>query len=125
MLSFQELEDLVARSVCEVMSGRSEIGSLRLRVDLLEDNVTRWRDKALDLARQVKDVTTVVYRFNADARAAKATGARVEPVVIARSVGLQVGVGLTNTACINGNRSDHLSAVSTLKNQINEAQLNT
>ncbi len=92
VLSSQELENLVARSVCEVMSGRSEIGILRQRVDLLEDNVSRWKDKAQSLAKQVKDVTAVINKFNVDTRAAQATGARVEPVVITRSVGLQVNV---------------------------------
>jgi ketopantoate hydroxymethyltransferase len=64
------------------MSDRSEIDVLHRRVDLLEDNVTRW-ELASELAT-IK-VTTVDV-----ASADRATDAAVDPVVIASSVGVQV-----------------------------------
>ena len=55
----QELEDLVAASMVEVFSSRSEIGQLRRKCDRYDDCIDKWKKKAAALQKQCQDLNQV------------------------------------------------------------------
>ena len=55
----QELEDLVAASMVEVLSSRSEIGQLRRKCDRYDECIDKWKKKASALQKQCQDLNQV------------------------------------------------------------------
>ena len=79
--------------LAEQLSCRSELGSLRRRVDSAERAVDKWRSKATAFHKQLSDLTHVATKYITDVKERdEAAGRRVQPVKITRSVGLQVNL---------------------------------
>ena len=117
----QELEDLVAASMVEVLSSRSEIGQLRRKCDRYDECIDKWKKKASALQKQCQDLNQVsclnhrhlatqsnissffsfqvMKKYITDAKS-RPNGAFVAPIKITRSVGLQVN----NNAAVQTNR---------------------
>ena len=64
MLPLQELEDLVAASMVEVLSSRSEIGQLRRKCDKYDECIDKWKKKASALQKQCQDLNQVSWNDN-------------------------------------------------------------
>jgi hypothetical protein len=56
----QELEEFVVQKLCEAVTERCELGSVRQRCQLLEQMVYQWRKRAQQLQKQVIDLLTVL-----------------------------------------------------------------
>ena len=83
----QDLEEIVARKVVEVISCRSEIGELRAKCDKLEEMNETWQNTTKALQKMCQDLNTVVKRYVLDVQNKKDNPT---PIKITRSVGLQV-----------------------------------
>ena len=86
-ISRNDMEDLVARKVVEVISCRSEIGELRAKCDKYEESNEKWKRKTQALQKMCQDLNTVIKRYIIDVRNKKDNPT---PIKITRSVGLQV-----------------------------------
>ena len=86
-VSRNEIEDLVARKVVEVISCRSEIGELRAKCDKFEEMNEKWKRKTQALQKMCQDLNTVIKRYIIDVQKKKDNPS---PIKITRSVGLQV-----------------------------------
>ncbi len=74
--------------IAEVLSARSEIGELRRKCDLFEQENEKWKKKQQLLQKMCMDLNTVMKRFIVDKQ--NNTKDKVAPIKITRSVGLQV-----------------------------------
>ena len=83
----QDMEDLVARKVVELISCRSEIGELRGKCDKYEEMNEKWKRKTQALQKMCQDLNTVIKRYIIDVKNKKGNPT---PIKITRSVGLQV-----------------------------------
>merc|ERR1712038_2122830 len=83
----EDLEELVARKVVEVISCRSEIGDLRAKCDKYEEMNDKWKRKTQALQKMCQDLNTVIKRYIVDVKNKKDNPT---PIKITRSVGLQV-----------------------------------
>ena len=72
----------------EVISARSEIGELRRKCDLYEEDTEKWKKRAQLFQKMCSDLNTVMKRYIVDVQAKPNAG--VTPIKITRSVGLQV-----------------------------------
>lgn len=86
-ISREDLEELVARKVIEVISCHSEIGDLRSKCDKLEHMNESFKTTTKALQKMCKDLDTVVKRYASDIQNKKD---KATPIIITRSVGLQV-----------------------------------
>jgi 16S rRNA G1207 methylase RsmC len=56
----QELEEFVVQKLCEAVTERCELGSVRQRCQLLEQMVYQWRKRAQQLQKQVINLLKVL-----------------------------------------------------------------
>jgi len=83
-----DLEDLIANKMVEVMTNKSEIGKLRHQCDSFQESVEKWKRRAQALSKQCTDLSTVMRKYITDSKSRPRD--KVAPVRITRSVGLQV-----------------------------------
>jgi len=83
-----DLEDLIANKMVEVMTNKSEIGKLRHQCDSFQESVEKWKRRAQALSKQCTDLSTVMRKYITDSK--NRPKDKVAPVRITRSVGLQV-----------------------------------
>lgn len=86
-LTREQLEDIVTQKLAEVISARSEIGELRRKCDLYEQENEKWKKKQQLLQKMCMDLNTVMKRYIVDKQNEKE---KSTPIKITRSVGLQV-----------------------------------
>ncbi len=55
----QEIEDLVAEKVVEMLSSRSELGELRRRCDAYKEKDDKWRRKIQALQKMCQDLVKI------------------------------------------------------------------
>jgi len=87
-MSRNDLEDLIANKMVEVMTNKSEIGKLRHQCDSFQESVEKWKRRAQALSKQCTDLSTVMRKYITDSKSRPRD--KVAPVRITRSVGLQV-----------------------------------
>eukprot|EP00092_Neocalanus_flemingeri_P001626 GFUD01001735.1.p1 GENE.GFUD01001735.1~~GFUD01001735.1.p1 ORF type:complete len:946 (+),score=311.07 GFUD01001735.1:78-2915(+) len=87
-MSRNDLEDLIANKMVEVMTNKSEIGKLRHQCDSFQETVEKWKRRAQALSKQCTDLSTVMRKYITDSK--NRPRDKVAPVRITRSVGLQV-----------------------------------
>merc|ERR1712128_300203 len=87
-MSRNDLEDLIANKMVEVMTNKSEIGKLRHQCDSFQEPVEKWNRRAQALSKQCTDLSTVMRKYITDSKSRPRD--KVAPVRITRSVGLQV-----------------------------------
>ena len=85
-----DLEEMIESKMIELIKDRTEIGQLRKKVDSYEAKVEKWQARAQALSKQCTDLGTVMKKYITDVKNKPRDGARVTPVKITRSVGLQV-----------------------------------
>lgn len=83
-----ELEEVVAKKMVEMISCRSEIGELRRKCDAYEESSEKWKRKTQMLTKMCQDLNTVMRRYIVDVQ--NKPKDKVAPIKITRSVGLQV-----------------------------------
>lgn len=77
----------MTQKLAEVISARSEIGELRRKCDLYEQENEKWKKKQQLLQKMCMDLNTVMKRYIVDKQNEKE---KSTPIKITRSVGLQV-----------------------------------
>lgn len=87
-MSRNDLEDMIANKMVEVMTNKSEIGKLRHQCDSFQESVEKWKRRAQALSKQCTDLSTVMRKYITDSKSRPRD--KVAPVRITRSVGLQV-----------------------------------
>merc|ERR1712128_282203 len=87
-MSRNDLEDLIANKMVEVMTNKSEIGKLRHQCDSFQESVEKWKRRAQALSKQCTDLSTVMRKYITDSK--NRPKDKIAPVRITRSVGLQV-----------------------------------
>ena len=83
----QEMENLVADKIVEMLSSHSEVGKLRRECDSYKETNEKWKRKMAALQKMCQDLNTVMRRYITDVQKEKE---KVAPIKITRSVGLQV-----------------------------------
>ena len=86
-ISRNDIEDLVARKVVELISCRSEIGEFRAKCDKFEESNEKWKKETETLQKMCQDLNTVIKRYIIDVRNKQDNPTTIK---ITRSFGLQV-----------------------------------
>ena len=72
----------------EMMTNKSEMGKLRQQADSMNSLIDKWKKRAEGLRKQCTDLSTVMRKYIVDTK--NKPKDKVRPVMITRSVGLQV-----------------------------------
>jgi len=87
-LTRSELENILSVKMVEMMTNKSEMGKLRQQCDSYRDIMEKWKKRAEALRKQCADLSTVMRKYIVDTK--NKPKEKVRPVLITRSVGLQV-----------------------------------
>jgi len=87
-LTRSELENILSIKMIEMMTNKSEMGKLRQQADSMNSLIDKWKKRAEGLRKQCTDLSTVMRKYIVDTK--NKPKDKVRPVMITRSVGLQV-----------------------------------
>ncbi|XP_050533790.1 activating transcription factor 7-interacting protein 2-like [Daktulosphaira vitifoliae] len=84
-LTFEQFESLCSQKIAENITEKNKMGKERSEIHLLMQREKIWRMKYESLAKQVKELRTIINKHKADLR----VNENAKPHIITRTVGLQ------------------------------------